>query len=189
MLELPEIGSGLLDVAVRTAIVYVFLVAAIRLSGKREIGDLSILQLIVILVISDAVQNSMVGENTTIWGGLVAVLTLLTMDRLASGVTARSPRLRRFVEGEPRVLIRDGVVLDDALREEGVDLDELQAAVRSKSLARLDMVQLAVLETDGTISVIPMPDVPAPAMAPDPSDISTTPPEPTVSQRTRDQAS
>ena len=94
-----------------------------------------------------------------------------------------------FVEGEPRVLIRDGVVLDDALREEGVDLDELQAAVRGHGLARLDMVQLAVLETDGTISVIKMPDVPAPARAPDPSDLSTTPPDPTFARRTRDRTS
>ena len=76
-LSLPDLGSSLPEIVVRTAIVYLFLVVVLRVSGKREVGQLSILELIVILIISDAVQNSMVGENTTIWGGLVAVLTLL----------------------------------------------------------------------------------------------------------------
>ncbi len=185
MLVLPEPGSELIDVALRTAIVYVFLVAAIRLSGKREVGQLSILQLVVILVISDAVQNSMVGENTSVWGGVVAVTTLLVMDRAASALTGRSVRLRNFVEGEPRVLVRDGEVLHDALADEGVGLDELQAAVRAHSLARLDLVQLAVLETNGTISIIPMPDMTPPASSPDPSPMSATPPEPGPHHRSR----
>ena len=176
MPELPELGSSLIDVFVRTAIVYTFLVVAIRLSGKREIGQMSVLELIVILVISDAVQNSMVGENTSIWGGLVAAATLLLADRVASALTARSRRLKHFVEGEPRLLIRDGRILTKAMQEEGVDDEELRAAVRREGIARLDAVQLAVLETDGSISVIPKPDAEAPTAALDPSPLSTTPP-------------
>ena len=175
MPELPELGSSLLDVFVRTAIVYTFLVVAIRLSGKREIGQMSVLELIVILVISDAVQNSMVGENTSIWGGLVAAATLLLADRVASALTDRSRRLKHFVEGEPRLLIRDGRILTMAMHVEGVDDEELRAAVRREGIARLDAVQLAVLETDGSISVIPKPDAPAPTAALDPSPLSTTP--------------
>ena len=158
MPELPELGSSLIDVFVRTAIVYTFLVVAIRLSGKREIGQMSVLELIVILVISDAVQNSMVGENTSLWGGLVAVITLFVADNLLKFAARRSQRLQKTLEGEPRLLVRDGRILTKALDEEGVDVDDVRAAARGAGIARLDNVRLAVLETDGSISIIPMDD-------------------------------
>jgi uncharacterized membrane protein YcaP (DUF421 family) len=151
---LPEIGSSLPDVALRTAIVYLFLLVAIRVSGKREVGQMSVLELIVVLVISDAVQNSMVGDNTSIWGGLVAVVILLGLDFMIRELSRRSRRLRVAVEGEPRLLVRHGQVLQRALQEEGLDTDELKSAVRAHGLARIDDVDQAVLETDGTISVI-----------------------------------
>ena len=81
-MTLPELGSTLPEIVLRTAIVYFFLVLVLRVTGKREVGQMSILELIVILVISDAVQNSMVGENTSLWGGLVAVITLFVADNL-----------------------------------------------------------------------------------------------------------
>lgn len=155
-MTLPEVGSSLPEVVLRTAVVYLFLVVVLRLTGKREVGQMSILELIVILIISDAVQNSMVGENSTLWGGLVAVLTLLAMDFGLKALSSRSRRVRKVVEGEPRLLVRDGRLLDKALREEGVEPDEVRAAVRAQGIARVEDVRLAVLETDGTISVIPM---------------------------------
>ncbi len=154
MPSLPEIGSSLPDVALRTAIVYLFLIVAIRLSGKREVGQMSVLELIVVLIISDAVQNSMVGDNTSIWGGLVAVIVLLGLDFVLRELSRRSRRLRAAVEGEPRLLVRHGRVLQRALQEEGLDTDDLKSAVRAHGLARIDDVDQAVLETDGTISVI-----------------------------------
>ena len=153
---LPDIGSSLPEVVLRTAVVYLFLVIVLRVSGKREVGQMSILELIVILIISDAVQNSMVGENSTLWGGLVAVLTLLAMDFGLKALSSRSRRVRKVVEGEPRLLVRDGRLLDKALREEGVEPDQVRAAIRAQGLARVEDVRLAVLETDGSISVIPM---------------------------------
>jgi uncharacterized membrane protein YcaP (DUF421 family) len=161
-MTLPELGSSLPEIVVRTAIVYLFLVAVMRISGKREVGQMSILELIVILIISDAVQNSMVGENTTIWGGLVAVLTLLGLDALLKVITGRSRRLRRAIEGEPRLLVRDGRLLPKALREEKVEPSDVRAAVRAQGLERVEDVHLAVLETDGSISVIPKSGKPAP---------------------------
>jgi uncharacterized membrane protein YcaP (DUF421 family) len=152
---LPELGSSLPEVVVRTAIVYLFLVVVMRISGKREVGQMSILELIVILIISDAVQNSMVGENTTIWGGLVAVLTLLGLDAALKTVTHRSRRVRHVIEGEPRLLVRDGRLLMKALDEEGVEAEEVRAAVRSHGLGRIEDVRIAVLEVDGSISVVP----------------------------------
>jgi uncharacterized membrane protein YcaP (DUF421 family) len=154
MPSLPEIGSGLPEVILRTAIVYLFLIAAIRISGKREVGQMSVLELVVLLVISDAVQNSMVGENTTLWGGLVAVVTLLALDLGLKTLAGRSKRVRAVIKGEPRLLIRDGVLLARAVKEEGLEADEVRAAVRSHGVADVEDVRLAVLETDGSISVI-----------------------------------
>jgi uncharacterized membrane protein YcaP (DUF421 family) len=156
MPSLPEIGSSLPDVALRTAIVYVFLVVAIRISGKREVGQMSVLELVVILIMSDAVQNSMVGENVSIWGGLVAVTILLTLDFALRAVSLRWPRVRKAIQGEPRLLVRDGKILEGALHQEDISRDEVAAAVRAHGIERIDQVALAVLETDGSISVIPM---------------------------------
>ena len=155
-MTLPELGSTLPEIVLRTAIVYFFLVLILRVTGKREVGQMSILELIVILVISDAVQNSMVGENTSLWGGLVAVVTLFVADNLLKFAARRSERLRKTLEGEPRLLVRDGRVLQKALREEGIEVDDVRAAARGAGIARLDDVRLAVLETDGSISIIAM---------------------------------
>jgi uncharacterized membrane protein YcaP (DUF421 family) len=153
--SLPDIGSSLVEVAFRTAVVYVFLVLGLRLGGKREIGQLGILDLIVLLVIADAVQNAMVGENTTLWGGLVAAGTLLLLDKGLKAVAERSRRVKGLLEGEPRLLIRDGQLLERAMREEGIDLADLEMAIRSHGEAKVGDVGLAVLERDGTISIVP----------------------------------
>jgi uncharacterized membrane protein YcaP (DUF421 family) len=153
---LPDVGSSLPEIILRTTIVYLFLVLILRVTGKREVGQMSILELIVILVISDAVQNSMVGENTSLWGGLVAVVTLFVADNLLKFASRRSDRLRKSLEGEPRLLVRDGRILTKALKEEGVEVEDVRAAARGAGVARLDDVRLAVLETDGSISIIPM---------------------------------
>ena len=170
MPALPDIGSSLPEIVLRTAVVYLFLVAIMRISGKREVGNLSIRELIVVLIISDAVQKSMVGENTTLWGGMVAAATLISLDYFLKRLTLRSRRFRRAVEGEPRLLVRDGKLLTRALAEEKVEPDEVRAAIRTQGIARVEDVRLAVLETDGTISVIPMTSAPTEpeAGSPDP---------------------
>jgi uncharacterized membrane protein YcaP (DUF421 family) len=155
MPSIPDLGSSLPEVVLRTAIVYLFLVAALRLSGKRQVGQMSVIELIVILVISDAVQNSMVGSNTTLWGGLVAVTTLLALDFVLKSLARRSKGVREAIQGEPRLLVRDGKLLIHAIEEEGLEVDEVRAAIRSHGLPAIEDVKFAVLETDGTISVIP----------------------------------
>lgn len=98
-MTIADIRPGLLEVVIHTAVVYLFLVLVLRISGKREVGQMSILELIVILLISDAVQNSMVGGDTTLWGGLLAVLTLLGLDYGLNLLT----RLRGACAGRSRV--------------------------------------------------------------------------------------
>ena len=153
-MTIPELGSSLPEVAARVAIVYLFLVIVLRLSGKREVGQMSILELIVVLLISDAVQNSMVGDNTSVWAGPIAVTTLLGLDYGLGWLTLRSRRIRHLIEGEPRLLVRDGKLLVKALREENLEPEVVLRAIRSHGLARIEDVRMAVLETDGSISVI-----------------------------------
>ena len=155
MPDFVDLGSSLPEIVVRTGIVYLFLVAAIRLSGKREVGQISVPELVVILIISNAVQNAMVGQNTSLAAGIVAVLTLLILDRILDFLIDRSRRFRRIVEGEPRLLVRDGRMLTQALHEAKVRPEDVRAAVRNAGIASVDEVHLAVLETDGSISVIP----------------------------------
>ena len=155
-IEAPfDLPSDLLGVALRTLIIYVFLLIALRIAGKRELGQLSVFDFIVILVLSDSVQNAMVGENTSIWGGITAVAVLLLADKSLGALKRRVPKLRTALEGEPTLLIRDGSVLREAMEREGIEVDELRQALREHGIADLEEVRLAVLETDGTISVVP----------------------------------
>ncbi len=155
MTGIPDFGSSLVDVAIRTAIIYVFIVIALRVGGQRDVGEMSKLDLIVLLVIADAVQNSMVGQNSTLLGGIVAATVLVALDRGLRFVEHRWRPAERFIEGEPRMLIRDGRVLGKALRDEDIETKELMAALREHGVERPDQVKLAVLETDGSISVVP----------------------------------
>jgi uncharacterized membrane protein YcaP (DUF421 family) len=155
-IELPDLPSDLLGVALRTIVVYLFLIVALRIAGKREMGQLSVLDLVLILVIANSVQNAMVGENVSVWGGIVAVVALIATDRALIFVRSRSPRFERFFEGEPTMLVRDGKILEEAMEREGVDRHELQQALREHGYVDLDDVRLAVLEVDGTISVVPV---------------------------------
>ena len=154
-MQFLDFGSSLIDVAIRTGIVYVFIVIALKVGGQRDVGQMSRLDLIVLLVIADAVQNAMVGENTTLLGGLVAAAVLVGLDRGLRYLEQRSKRVERIIEGEARMLIRNGAVLGKALREEDISTDELMAALRQHGVVRPDQVELAVLETDGSISVVP----------------------------------
>jgi len=153
-MNVPDLGSGPLDVAIRTAVVYLFLVVVLRIAGRREVGQMSIVDLIVILIIANSVQNAMIGENTTLLGGLVSAATLIVLDRLLDAVLGRNRRLARILEGEPILLVSDGRVLGGGLRRGSVNRSELDAAIRAHGLAAVGDVRLAVLETDGSISVI-----------------------------------
>ncbi|MGH2406730.1 MAG: DUF421 domain-containing protein [Candidatus Limnocylindrales bacterium] len=154
-LSLPDLPSDLIGVALRTIVVYLFLLVVLRLAGKREMGQLSVFELVLVLVIANAVQNAMVGANVTIWGGLVAVLALILTDRMLRFIADRNPRLLQAIEGEPTLLVRDGQLLPEAMRREDVDADELARALREHGYLDLAEIRQAILEVDGTISVIP----------------------------------
>ena len=154
-MTIPDFGSDLLGVVFRTAIVYLFLVLGFRFLGKREAGQLSTLDLVVLLVVANAVQNAMVGENITLIGGLVAAAVIFGLDRGLHSLTVRSPRVRLALEGKPVLLVRDGAIMDEALQREDISERELGIALRQNGLLTAAEARFVFLETNGQISVIP----------------------------------
>jgi uncharacterized membrane protein YcaP (DUF421 family) len=143
------------EVILRTAIVYGTLVAGFRFFGKREIGQMTPFDLVIILLIANAVQNAMVGTDTSVLGGLIAAATLLVCNYGVQLARRHVPGFRKLVEGEAAVLITDGKVVDRALQKESIDIDDLLQAIREHGLEGVPDVRLAVLEVDGTISIVP----------------------------------
>lgn len=144
----------IVDIALRSIIIYFFIVIAIRLFGKREISQLSIVDLVFILLISNSVQNAMVGTNTSLWSGIVAAGTLFIANRLLGEVVFKSKKASSLLVGNPIMLIYHGRVLQNHLGKAGITEDELSQAVREHGVASFSDVDLAVLEADGNISVL-----------------------------------
>jgi uncharacterized membrane protein YcaP (DUF421 family) len=150
-LDLASLGI----VAFRTIVVYAALLLGLRVFGKRELGQMTSFDLVVILVVSNAVQNAMVGPDTSLTGGLVAAATLLAANWIVDRLDLRSIWLHQELVGQPSLLIDRGRFIDDHLRREGVSRDEVMQALREHGVADLEQVQMAILEVDGTISVVP----------------------------------
>jgi uncharacterized membrane protein YcaP (DUF421 family) len=116
-MTIPDLGSDLPSVVLRTAVVYIFLVVGFRVLGKREAGQLSTLDLVVLLIIANAVQNAMVGQNTSLLAGLVAAGVILILDLLLHAAADRWAPLRNALDGEPTILVDHGKVLIENLRQ------------------------------------------------------------------------
>jgi uncharacterized membrane protein YcaP (DUF421 family) len=138
----------------RTLVVYFVLLIALRLAGKRALSQMTPFDLVVLLIIANAVQNAMVGADVSLNAGLVAALALLLVDRLVGWLTLRPGRLAAAVTGSPTLLIHDGQLLMDHLRAEGLTEAEVLQALREHGVDDVAAVKNAVLEIDGTISVI-----------------------------------
>ncbi|MGI8925411.1 MAG: DUF421 domain-containing protein [Tepidiformaceae bacterium] len=149
-----DLGTDWWEIILRTAVVYAAVLVGIRVTGKRQIGQMAPFDLVVIILIANAVQNAMVGPDNSLSGGLIAAAVLLGINFLVSRATEGIPLFRRVVEGTPQVLIAGGRVIHKTLRKEGVDMVELEQAVREHGIERIEEVQLAVLEVDGSISVV-----------------------------------
>jgi uncharacterized membrane protein YcaP (DUF421 family) len=147
-------GHVLLEIALRTAIIYAVILAGVRLSGKREVGQMTPFDLTLLLLISNAVQNAMTGPDTSLLGGVVAASTLLVLNYLVAELSGGNRRFRKFVQGQPSLLIHDGQVIAAHMAKEHVTMDELQRALREHGIASYHDVALAVLEVDGSISCL-----------------------------------
>ena len=142
------------EFVLRAIAVYVFILVALRLTGKRQVGQLAPFDLVLLLVLSNAVQNSMNAGDNTVTAGVVLVLTLLALNGFVGWLTWRNKRLETVMEGKPQILIHNGVVDEPILKRERITHHELLSAIRSVGLMEINQVRLAILENTGRINVI-----------------------------------
>ena len=154
-------SETMIEIILRTAIVYFVILIGIRLTGKREIGQMTPFDLALLLLISNAVQNAMTGPDTSVSGGIIAATTLLLLNAAVTRIVWKNRKVRKFVEGTPTLLIRHGKIIQDHLDKERVTADELTQALREHGIASVDDVSVAVLEIDGSISVLKNEEVPS----------------------------
>ena len=149
----------LLDVALRTSVVYLALLVGLRLTGTRQLGQMSTFDLVLLLIIANAVQNAMVGPDTSLAGGLVAAGVLITWHRMIDWWRFRSRGISKLLTGEGIMLIHAGRILQEHCVRAGITHDELRQALREHGVASVQDVMLAVLEPDGAISVVRFDDI------------------------------
>jgi uncharacterized membrane protein YcaP (DUF421 family) len=140
---------------VRGAVIYIFLLVLLRLTGKRQVGQLSPFDLVLLLVLSNAVQNAMNGGDNSLTGGVLLACTLIGMNWVVGWLTYRSKRLEGLLEGRPLILVHHGHIDRRAMRKAQMTVHELNAALRNEGLAGPEDVLLAVLENNGRITVLP----------------------------------
>ncbi len=143
-----------LDIAIRSAAVYLFMVIALRIFGKKELSQLNTADVILILLISNSVQNAMVGNNTTLWGGLVAATILFAINFILKKLIYRYKNFSDFMLEKPEILIHNGTLDFKNLSKLDITSDELKEAMREHGVEYFKDVKLAMLEIDGNISII-----------------------------------
>lgn len=151
-LLVPKLSWG--EKAVRPLLVYGVLFIIFRISTKRGMAQATVFDFLILLLISNVVQNAMIGDDSSILGATLGALTLVVLCSGLNYVTARSHRIRLLLEGQPVLLIENGSIDEVQLRQQNVSRNDLLAAIRKQGLIRLADVGFAVLELDGTISVI-----------------------------------
>ena len=160
--DLFLLGAPLAEKILRPVVVYIFLVVALRLAGKRELAQLNPFDLVVLLTLSNTVQNAIIGEDNSVSGGMIGAATLLLLDYALVRALYNHPKLFQLVEGKPDVLFEDGKVKRNRLKKELITLEELSAAAHRQGFATLHDVDKVILETGGTLTFIgktPAPDV------------------------------
>ncbi len=147
-------GHVLLQIVLRTGVIYLLVLIGVRLSGKREVGQMTPFDLTLLLLLSNSVQNAMTGPDTSLAGGAVAAATLLILNYLIAELSGTNRRFRRLIQGQPSLLIHDGKIIEAHLAREHVSVDELHRAMREHGINSVDQVALSVLEVDGSISCL-----------------------------------
>ena len=138
----------------RAVIVYVVVLVMVRLAGKRTLGQFTPFDMLLLVLLGNAVQNALLGPDTSLGGGLLLALTLISLNYFVGWITTRSPAVERMIEGEPVVLARHGHVLQKVLQRELVSKADFAKAMRDAGCDEVDEVDLALLETNGHITII-----------------------------------
>jgi uncharacterized membrane protein YcaP (DUF421 family) len=143
-----------MDIVLRGAFIFFILYLLMRVIGRRELSSLEPFDLILLVVLGDAVQQGLTQDDYSLTGALLAIGTIAMLQLLVSYTNFRFPRLRPLLDGEPIVVVRDGEPIERNLRRERVTMDDLTSAMRRQGIGKLDEVQWAVMETSGAISFI-----------------------------------
>jgi uncharacterized membrane protein YcaP (DUF421 family) len=142
------------ELVFRGLIVYIFLLVLLRITGKRQVGQLAPFDLVLLLVLSNAVQNSMNAGDNSLAGGLISATTLVGLNFMVGLATYRSKRLEGLVEGRPQVLIHNGRLFEDVMAKAHLTHHEMNAALRRAGCMSVEEVHSAILENNGSISVV-----------------------------------
>jgi uncharacterized membrane protein YcaP (DUF421 family) len=144
----------ILEIVLRTAVIYLVVLVGVRVSGKREVGQMTPFDLTLLLLISNSVQNAMTGPDTSVFGGIAAAITLLLLNYVVAELSGTNRRFRKLVQGQPSLLIHDGQVIAAHMAKEHVSMDELERSLRGHGINSYHDVALGVLEVDGSISCL-----------------------------------
>ena len=154
MRDLITLGTPPLLIILRCIVIYLFLLVALRLTGKRQLGQFTPFDFAILLIVSNAVQNAMIGPDTSLIGGMIGAATLFGLNYLLSVLSARYNIFGRELLGVPTLLVDDGHLITENLRRERIDPDDVLMAMREHGVDSLASVKHAILETDGTISIV-----------------------------------
>jgi uncharacterized membrane protein YcaP (DUF421 family) len=146
------------ELIIRGVVVYAFLLMLLRITGKRQVGQLAPFDLVLLLVLANAVQNSMNAGDNSLIGGLITAATLIALNFLVGLVTHRNKKLEAIVEGRPQILIHNGTLFEDVMLKAQLTHHELNAALRRSGCSSVAEVHSAILENNGAISVVAMKD-------------------------------
>ena len=148
-----------LEIVLRTTIIYVLVLLGIRLTGKREVGQMTPFDLTLLLLLSNSVQNAMTGPDTSLVGGIVAAVVLLVLNYVLAEVSGMNRKFRKLIQGSPSLLVHNGEIITAHMAKEHVSMDELERALREHGITTYHDVALGVLEVDGSISLLKYEDV------------------------------
>jgi len=143
-----------MDIAIRSAVIFVFIYVLMRIVGRRELSSLEPFDLILLVVLGDSVQQAVTQDDYSVTGAVIVVATIALLQVSVSYLNFKVPRLRPILDGEPIVIVQDGKVIEGNARRERLTLDDIAEAARMQSIASLEDVQWAVLETSGEMSFI-----------------------------------
>ena len=146
--------NGYIRIIISSVVIYLFIIVAIRFFGKKELSQLSVIDLVFILLISNSVQNAMVGSNSTLLGGLVSAGTLFITNYIFKQILYRFPKFSSLIQGETLMLIYNGKLIKENTAKAKLTIDEIMEALREHGVSQIEDVDLAVLEVDGNISVL-----------------------------------
>jgi uncharacterized membrane protein YcaP (DUF421 family) len=150
----PDLHGSII-IALKCLIIYVFLIIGLRLLGKRELGQMNIYDLVLIIVLGNSVQNAMMNGDNSLVGGLIAATVLLILNKLFGLLMHRSTKFERAMAGQPVLIVSHGVAIESRMQREGITHEQLMQALREHGLTRESEAKIAVLEVDGSISIVP----------------------------------